>query len=306
VDVDLSIIVVSYNTRELLSDCLTSIADTVGDLACETIVVDNNSTDASAPMVRRYFPNVRLIRSLENRGFAAANNLGIAASRGRHVLLLNSDAVLLPGAARTMVDFLDAHPGAGMVGARLLNPDGSFQYSYADFPSLTGELLLLTRLAPVVYTPDYPSYPVERSAQERSVDWVSGACLMARRATIDAIGPLDESYFMYTEETDWCYRARRGGWSVHYLPDASVVHWGGQSAAAAPARRRRQVYRSKCLFLRKHVGWGAAATFALAVGAVSALKLGAVVPLALVAPDGARRARARNAAHSYALVLAGL
>jgi len=304
--VDLSIIVVSYNTRELLCDCLTSIAETVGDLACETIVVDNASIDGSAPMVRRYFPGVRLIRSPENRGFAAANNLGIAVSRGRHVLLLNSDAVLMPGTARAMVDFLDAHPGAGMVGARLLNPDGSFQYSYADFPSLTGELLLLTRLAPMVYTPTYPSYPLERSVQERSVDWVSGACLMARRATIDAIGPLDESYFMYTEETDWCYRARRGGWSVHYLPEATVVHWVGQSAAAAPARRRRQVYRSKRLFLRKHAGWGAAATFALAVRAVSALKLGAVALMALVAPDGDRRARARHAMHSYALVLTGL
>ena len=247
----------------------------------------------------------QLIRSSENCGFAAANNLGIAASRGRHVLLLNSDAVLLPGTVRAMVGFLDAHPGAGMVGARLLNPDGSFQYSYADFPSLTGELLLLTRLAPMVYTPTYPSYPLERSAQERSVDWVSGACLMARRATVDAIGPLDESYFMYTEETDWCYRARRGGWSVHYLPEARVVHWVGQSAAAAPARRRRQVYRSKRLFLRKHVGWGAAATFALAVRAVSALKLGAVAPLAIVGPD-TRRARARRAMHSYVLVLGGL
>src|SRR5262249_4968822 len=295
-----------YNTGGLLGDCLRSTAETAGDLACETIVVDNASTDGSAPMVRRYFPGVRLIRSSENRGFAGANNLGIAASRGRHVLLLNSDAVLLPGTARAMVDFLDAHPGAGMVGARLLNPDGSFQYSYADFPSLRSELLLLTRLASMVHTPTYPSYPLERSAQERSVDWVSGACLMARRATIDAIGPLDESYFMYTEETDWCYRARRGGWSVHYLPQASVVHWVGQSSAAAPARRRRQVYRSKRLFLRKHVGWGAAATSPLAGRAVSALKLGAAAPLALSAPDGARRARARNAMHSYALVLMGL
>lgn len=302
---DLSIIVVSYNTRELLSDCLKSIAETTADFDCETIVVDNASTDGSAPMVRRYFPSVKLIRNPENGGFAAANNIGIAASRGRHVLLLNSDAVLLPGSARAMVDFLDRNPGAGMVGARLLNPDGSFQYSFADFPSLKGELLLLLRLASRVYSPTYPSYPVERSGQERSVDWVSGACLMARRATIDAIGPLDESYFMYTEETDWCYRARRGGWSVHYLPEAKVVHWVGQSSAAAPARRRRQVYRSKILFLRKHVGWQAAETFALAVRAVSALKLGAVAPLAIVGP-GARRARARRAVHSYALVLGGL
>ncbi len=299
---DLSICIVSWNTRDLLRRCIESIGDTIDGLDHEIIVIDNASSDDSAQLIAREFPGVHLIQNSDNRGFARANNQGIAVSRGRHVLLLNSDAVLLPGAAREMVEFLDAHPKVGIVGARLLNADGSFQASFADFPSLLGETLLATGLARHVFSPVYPSYSEERSGQERSVDWIFGACMMVRRAAIELVGPLDEDYFMYTEETDWCYRMRQGGWAVYYLPTARVKHWSGQSSNTAPIRKRSQLYRSKWLFLRKRRGTLRAGAFAVTLRVASALKLGLWAIRSLSPrPDG--RKWARQQAQSYVLLL---
>jgi len=303
--VDVSIVVVSYNTRSLLRECLRSIVETVEGITYEIVVVDNGSSDASPQMVAEAFPEAVLIENRDNLGFAAANNQAIRLARGRHILLLNSDAVLLPGAVSCMVRFLDAHPAVGMVGAQLLNPDGSFQASFADLPTLVGEVLLLTKLARLVLPPTYPSYPAERSREPRPAGWVFGACLMARRAAIDDIGPLDETYFMYTEETDWCCRAHKAGWAVYYLPDAKVIHWSGKSHAKAPERRRSLVYRSKWLFFRKHHGRLTAVLFRAAVLGVSALKLLATA-IGLLVPSDARRDQARRELRSYRLVLGAM
>ncbi len=300
--VDVSIAVVSYNTRELLADCLRSIQDTAAGVSHEIIVVDNASSDGSAEMVSRDFPNARLIRNQENLGFARANNQAISISRGRLVLLLNSDAVLVTGTVPSMVSFMDAHPEAGIVGGQLINPDGSFQGSYADFPGFLGEVLLLTKLAWAIYPQTYPSYPAAQSRQERAVDWVFGACLMARREAVEAVGLLDGEYFMYTEETDWCFRMRQAGWLVYYLPNARVVHWSGQSASKVPERKRSQLYRSKWLFMRKHRGPVTATAFRFAVLIVSSLKL-MVWALSCLSPDAVRRGRALQNVRSYALLL---
>ncbi|HVC35772.1 MAG TPA: glycosyltransferase family 2 protein [Chloroflexota bacterium] len=302
---DLSIVVVSWNTRELLRNCLTSIDRTIDGIQYEVLVVDNASTDGSAEMVARDYPDTRLIRNRDNRGFARANNQAMRVAQGRHLLLLNSDAALLPGAASTLVSFMETHPGAGLVGAQLLNADGSFQASYADFPSFVGEVLLLTRLASLVYPRTYPSYPSEQSQAAAPVDWVFGACLLARRSAVDAVGFLDEDYFMYSEETDWCYRMHRGGWEVCYVPEAKVLHWSGQSAGAAPERKRSQLYRSKCLFMRKHWGRFTAHAFSLTVRIASALNLLAWTALGSADPDRARRERARQRARSYQQLLLG-
>lgn len=299
---DVSIIVVSFNAREMLVRCLNSILTTVLGPSYEIVVVDNASKDGSPQLVASEYPQARLIDNETNLGFARANNQGIAVSSGRYILLLNSDAVLLPGTVRTMIDFMDAHQQVGVVGAQLLNPDGSFQGSYADFPSLLGELLLLSKLAHLVYPPTYPSYPAEQSREGRDVDWVSGACLMARRSAMDVVGLLDEGYFMYTEETDWCYRMRAAGWSVHYLPDAKVIHWSGQSAVSEPERKRSQLYRSKWLFMQKHSGRAAATIFYVSVRIASALKLVAWA-LSGFTPNRARRRRAIREVRSYALLL---
>jgi N-acetylglucosaminyl-diphospho-decaprenol L-rhamnosyltransferase len=303
--VDLSIIVVNWNTRELLRQCLRAVQETIEGITYEVIVVDNGSTDGSREMLRAEFPGTVLIENVENQGFARANNQGIRASRGRYILLLNSDAVLRPGAAARMIREFETHPTTGVVGARLLNPDGSFQASYADFPTLRGEFLLLTRLSRIVYGPTFPSYPERASRTRREVDWVFGACLMIRRTAIETVGLLDEEYFMYTEETDWCFRVRRAGWSVVYLPDAEVVHWSGQSAQNAPERKRSQLYRSKWLFLHKHRGAAAAFAFHVALIAVSWLKLAAWL-LRGVFARGDERQYSLQQVRSYRLLLGQL
>jgi N-acetylglucosaminyl-diphospho-decaprenol L-rhamnosyltransferase len=299
---DLSIVVVSWNTRDLLRSCLQSIRETAAELDHEVIVVDNASSDGSAEMVSREFPDALLIVNTRNVGFAGANNQAIVVGKGDFVLLLNSDAVLLPGAALELVRYLRRRPEAAVAGAQLLNPDRSFQWSYADFPSFGGELLLATKLAGFV-RPAYPSYPESSSQAERSVDWVSGACMMVRRSAIRQVGLLDDGYFMYTEETDWCYRMRQSGWSVGYVPQARVLHWGGQSASAAPERKRSQVYRSKWRFFQKHRGRLTAAAFRGAIQAASAAKLLAWSAASLI-PRRPQRDNARRQVRSYVRLMA--
>jgi hypothetical protein len=204
-----------------------------------------------------------------------------------------------------MVASLNEQPHVGIVGAQLLNADGSFQGSFADFPTLSGELLLATKLARVFRSTSYPHYTAEQSQQQRVVDWVSGACLMARRSAIDEVGLLDEDYFMYTEETDWCYRMRKAGWHVAYQPSARVVHLVSQSSKRVPERRRSLVYRSKWLFMRKHRGAFAAATFRAALWTASALKLSLWAARGLD-PNRTARDLALQHVRSYQLVLSEL
>jgi N-acetylglucosaminyl-diphospho-decaprenol L-rhamnosyltransferase len=302
---DLSVIIVSFNTRDLLRACLASIPPAATGLTWEAIVVDNASGDGSLAMVAGEFPETVLIRNPANRGFAAANNQALAISRGRYVLLLNSDAALLPGSVAALIDHCETHPRCGLVGAQLRNGDGSFQASYADFPSLTGELLLLTTLSRWLRPATFPSYPETESQAARTVDWVFGACMLARRAAIAQVGGLDEEYFMYTEETDWCYRFRQASWTVDYQPAARVLHWSGQSANRVPERKRGHLYRSKWLFMRKHYRPPAAAVFRQAVRLASATKC-LVAWLRMTLSQGRRRELARQHLRSYQLVLTEL
>lgn len=244
---DLSVIIVNWNTRQLLLDCLHSLAAAAPQHQLEVIVVDNASHDDSVAAVHTAFPTVRVIENLANRGFAAANNQAIAQSRGRYVLLLNSDTVATPGALDDLVTFADAHPEVGVVGAQLLNADGTLQPSWAAFPSLRSELLgknLRVRRP----------YAEHTAGAAYAVDWVGGAALLARRAAVAQAGLLDEHYFMYSEETDWCYRIKQCGWQICYLPTARVVHFGGQSSRQASLRMKTELYRSKLRFFEQHYG----------------------------------------------------
>ncbi|HEY3230904.1 MAG TPA: glycosyltransferase family 2 protein, partial [Roseiflexaceae bacterium] len=202
--IDVSIVLVSWNTRELLLGCLAALPAAVGGLCADVWVVDNGSTDGSVEAVRSGHPDAHIIQNERNVGFAAANNQAIVASAGRYVLLLNSDTIALPGSIERLVRFADARPAMGVVGAMLLNPDGSFQASFADFPSLHSELLSATGLGARLFGHWYPNYGPRRSQRARRVDYIQGACMLARRAAIEQAGLLDEQYFMYSEETDWC------------------------------------------------------------------------------------------------------
>jgi GT2 family glycosyltransferase len=220
-------------------------------------------------------------------------------------LLLNSDATMVDESVHRMVEHLDQHPHTAAVGGMLLNPNGSFQGSFADFPTLMHEALLLTGLSRWLLPATFPSHPESESRQLRRVDWVCGAFMMLSRHAVDEIGLFDEAYFMYAEEVDWCFRARRAGWPVEYLPAASAIHHVGASYGRVPTRRRAHLYRSKCLYLRKHHGAVTASVYHRLVQACSAMKLVAW-GLSGVAADPARRERARLNVASYRHLLSQL
>jgi len=222
----------------------------------EVIVVDNDSTDGSVEMVRAEFPSVHLIANAQNRGFPAANNQGIAVARGRYVFLLNCDAEVVGDALATMVAFADAHPDVGVVGPQLLYPDGSVQSSRRRFPTLLTAFFESTwiqscaprRLLERYYVLDRPD------DMTQDVDWVKGAALLARREAIEQVGPMDEGFFMYSEELDWCRRFREAGWRVVYLPTAQVIHHEGKSSEQVVAAKHIYFQSSKVRYFRKHHG----------------------------------------------------
>jgi N-acetylglucosaminyl-diphospho-decaprenol L-rhamnosyltransferase len=249
----LSIVIVNWNTRDLLAQCLISIERHPPRGACEVWVVDNASADGSPSVVRERFPWVHLIENRENVGFAAANNQAIRRSEGRYILLLNSDTEVRPGALPALAAFMDGHPRAGAAGARLLNADGTLQPSC--HPMLTPgrefwRLLFLERLWPRA------TYPMHRWDLEtpRPVEVIKGACLLLRREALDEVGLLDEGYFMYTEEVDLCYRLVQAGWQLWWVPRAEVIHREAQSSRQAAERMYLQLYRSKVQFYRKFGG----------------------------------------------------
>jgi N-acetylglucosaminyl-diphospho-decaprenol L-rhamnosyltransferase len=252
--IDVSIVLVSWNTRELLLACLESLPQAVGSFRAEVWVVDNGSCDGSAAAVQRLHPTVHLIANPDNRGFAAANNQALHASSGRYVLLLNSDTIPQPGSIERLVQTADALPQAGVLGGMLLDPDGEFQASFADFPSLWSEWLSVSGLGARLLFRNYPSYGPRHSRVLRRVDYVPGACMLARREAIAQVGSLDEGYFMYSEESDWCWRMTRAGWQVWYEPAARIVHFGGQSTRQRRRAMVQALYRSKLRFFRRHYG----------------------------------------------------
>lgn len=270
---DVSIIILNWNTRELLAGCLTSLHDTISGLIYDVWVVDNASSDGSVEMVRDAFPAVHLVANATNVGFARANNQAIAASQGRYVLLLNSDAVATPGAIQSLVGLADAQPRAGIVGARLINPDGSFQASHTPFPTLLQEFLILTGLGRLSRGRWYPSRGPEEHKGPQEVDYVEGACMLARHQAVEDVGGLDEGYFMYAEEVDWCYAMQQAGWQVWYQPQAQIIHLGGGSSQHRRPQREADLYRSRVRFFRKYYGDRLAQLLKLQVYVFTAIKI---------------------------------
>jgi len=249
---DVSIIIVNWNTKEYLLQCLGSIYQFVKGLEKEVIVVDNGSIDGSMVAARKRFPETMFIENQINLGFAEANNQALSLSKGKYILLLNPDTRMKEGNIESLLSFMDSHPEAGIVGAQLLNPDGSKQNSIANFPSLATELLnksLLRWLFPEKFPGKEKDYP-----EPFEVDSVIGACMMVRRDALNQVGLLDEDYFLFLEETDWCYRMKRAGWKIYHVPQAEVYHFQGKSAETVKKRARVEFYRSRYHFFKKNRG----------------------------------------------------
>jgi len=262
---DVSIIIVSFNTRDLLRECLQTLIKEAGTLCYEVLVIDNASADGSADMVAVEFPTVHLIRSTINLGFAAANNLGFAQAQGRYVVLLNSDAFLTAQALTKAVTFMEVHPNVGMSGARLMGRDGAWQPSARMFPSLLNHLLTLSGLS-TKYAQSKFFGRVDRTwadpVEPASVDWVPGAFAIIPRSVLETVGYFDEQFFLYYEEVDLCKRIKMAGYEIWYLPEVIVIHLGGESSKTLEnvvlSKSGTQValwqLRSTFLFYRKHYG----------------------------------------------------
>jgi len=253
---DIAVIVVNWNAREDLRLCLRSVLDAPPRAACPVWVVDNASSDGSADMVRAEFPQAHLLENSANLGFSKANNQAITRSDSRYVLLLNSDAWAHPGALDQLIAFADAHPQAGIVGPKVLNPDGSLQLSCRRFPSLGAGLFRNTYLGRLFprnrYAQNYLMTDFDHT-HARPVDWVSGCAMLLRRTMLDAIGSLDERFFMYCEDVDICQRAGQAGWDVLYDPDALVTHTIGRSSDKNADRMIWEFHRAWLAFdIKRH------------------------------------------------------
>jgi GT2 family glycosyltransferase len=255
---DVSIVIVSWNTRDLLARCLSAVYESSEGLSFEVIVIDNASQDDSALMLKNRFPDVILIENEANLGFAIANNIGVDQANGRFILLLNSDAFVHANAVETLVRSMEAMPDTGASGCRLYYEDGQLQRTAYSFPTVLTELWTavgLDKLFPKSRV--FGKYRMTYWDLDdiREVDYVMGACLMLRREALEQTGALDENYFMYSEEVDLCYRLKRAGWKVRFISTASATHiWGGSSRLVQDAETIYRLYSSRMKFFRKFYG----------------------------------------------------
>lgn len=250
----LSITLLSWNVRDLLRACLASLP--LADSSVEVIVVDAASADGAAEMVRDEFPAVKLIASDENLGYTRGNNLGLRAARGHYLLILNPDTEIVGDALAQMITYMDVHPQAGLLGPQLVYPDGTIQSTRRRFPTLATGIFESTWVQPLAprrlldryYVRDLPDDAISE------VDWLVGAALLVRREAYQQVGGLDESFFMYSEELDWCRRVKAAGWKVVYFPAAKVVHHEAKSSVQAPAATHIRFHTSKVRYFRKYHG----------------------------------------------------
>jgi len=252
---DVSIIVVAWNVRKLLYNCLKSVYDETKCIDFEVIYVDNASEDDSVEMVRKEFPNVRIIENEENKGFIIANNQGIEVSEGRYILLLNSDTIILDNAIAKTIKFADEHLNAAIVGCRVLNTDRTLQRTCAMYHSLLNMFLSATYL--------YKVFPRSKFFGREAMTWwdfndvrevevVYGCFSLVRREAIDQVGLMDPRYFVFGDDPDWCYRFGKAGWKIMFTPEPEIVHYGGQTTKKKADKFLLQLYGSNLIFMKLH------------------------------------------------------
>lgn len=295
---EVSVIVVSYNTREMTIECLRSVYLDLGERKSDVWVVDNNSRDGSAEAIRKTFPDVHVIESERNAGFGAANNLAMREASGEFFLLLNSDAFLIPGAMAALIACARSHPKAAVIGPRLVNEDGSLQVSCYRFPSPTRawlENLWISSLFPNhAALGDYRRW---RHDVERPVDSVIGACMLVRREAFDQTGGFDEAYFMYQEETDWQKTLRERGWTILFTPEAKVTHLGGASGKDESLKVSAHFFDSLDYYERKHHGTLGLVSLRVAM-TIGCLVRAAIWGVVMLIPSRRKLAYSKSRLHS--------
>jgi GT2 family glycosyltransferase len=252
----LSIVIVNYRVRDILKECLNSVLSSNDNMVNEIIVIDNNSKDGSVELLRKNFPEVRLIENHQNKGFSSASNQGIRKSSGEYILLLNPDTIFPQMGFSSMIEFMDSNPEVGICGPKMVDARGDLLYSCRRFPSfltsISSSQSLLERF--------FPRNPLSRQyllkdmdhSRVQEVDWISGSCLLTRKKMLDQIGPLDEDYFIYVEDVDLCYRAHQAGWKVFYFPEVTFIHRVGQSTSQDRLKSKLQHHKSMWIFAKKH------------------------------------------------------
>lgn len=297
---DVSVIIVNWNTRQITCDCLHSVYRETTAVDFEVIVVDNGSTDGSVEAIQKEFPQVCLIANQDNRGFAAANNQGMVLARGRYILLLNSDTLVLDGAIQKMVRFADQNPDTGVLGCRVLNRDRTLQRTCFMYPSLLNGLLEATYLNKL--------FPRSRFWAREGMGWwnrddvrdvevVTGCFMLVRSESLKQVGLMDERFYMYAEESDWCYRFKQSGWRVLFTPEAQIIHLGGQSSAMRSGEMIIQLRLSILKFVRKHHGWLACRIMGLITAFFFALRVPLWFCVGLLSPSRRGQALIRGRAY---------
>ncbi len=290
---DLTISIISADNLDLLLACLTSVFENTRDLHLEVYVVDNASKDGSALAVEEAFRQVEVIRNETSQGFSTNNNLVLEKGLGQYLMLLNDDTLVLDGALDRMVEFMEAHPEVGAVGSAQLDPDGSLQHAFGRFPHPFVEAL---------WAATNWSYRSHRRATEPfEVDWVCGAAMLVRRRVIEQVGVLDTAFDpIYSEEVDWCYRIKQAGWRIYVLPQARIIHYGGQTMNRVMPRKYELLVSHKLLFFRKHAGRKAANVYRLTLGFSTMVKLLSWTLVQLLGRDRSS-SRERQLLHWYLL-----
>ncbi len=295
----LSIIIVSWNVKSVLSDCIESIEENPASEPFEVVLVDNASSDKTVEFVRNKFPYVVVMANSRNLGFAAANNQGIERSQGECILLLNPDTIVHSGSLDILIEFMDENEDVGICGPQLLNQDGTIQSSVRCFPTFRGALYRHTAIKYLgLFKNEYKKWLMKSfdHKTKMDVDQVMGAALLIRRSIIEDIGTMDEQFFMYYEEVDLCYRLKQAGWRVVFLPEATITHLGGRSSEQIPAEKQLMAMASLLKFFRKHRSKPATMIFgftfktAMIIGNIITIVVNAIIYLfALLTVNGRRK-----------------
>lgn len=299
----ISIIIVNWNTGELLMDSIESIYASQPDGNFDIWVVDNFSSDGSPAIIQENYPDVKFIENDENVGFAKANNQALRKSQGEYVLLLNPDTVVKTNAISELIHFLDNNPDAGVAGARLINPDGTLQISAFPFPTLFREFWRMFHLDSIVCLSNYPMNNWNKD-QAREVDTLLGACMLIRREALDQFDLFDEEYFIYSEEVDLCTRLKKAGWRLYWVPGAVVIHYGGKSTQQVSEEMFLRLYEGKILYFRKHHSRLSVFVYKLVLFAATITRL-VLTPFALV-EEPAKRNEHLSLSNNYRRLLLSL